>query len=174
MPEARLRMYRQPKSAEREHATVDKSEFEQMYQTYGPALYRFCLLQMKNSADAEDVLQEVFFKRLSRKPRFCSPEHERRWLFRTALNQCRDEWRRSRRSELPLTAAENVALADSELSLLDQVSDLPQAQRTVLHLYYYEGYSVDEIARLLRTGKSAVKMRLSRGRAALRREWEGD
>ena len=67
--------------------------FEQVYRTYGPSLYRFCLLQMKNPADAEDVLQEVFCKRLYRAPAFASPDHERRWLFRVALNQCRDALR---------------------------------------------------------------------------------
>ena len=70
--------------------------FEQVYRTYGPSLYRFCLIQMKNPADAEDILQEVFCKRLYRAPVFASPDHERRWLFRVALNQCRDAWKRSR------------------------------------------------------------------------------
>ena len=79
--------------------------FEQVYRTYGPSLYRFCLIQMKNPADAEDILQEVFCKRLYRAPVFASPDHERRWLFRVALNQCRDAWKRSSRSELPLEAA---------------------------------------------------------------------
>ena len=79
--------------------------FEQVYRTYGPSLYRFCLIQMKNPADAEDILQEVFCKRLYRAPVFASPDHERRWLFRVALNQGRDAWKRSSRSELPLEAA---------------------------------------------------------------------
>ena len=84
--------------------------FEQVYEAYGPSLYRFCLLQMKNPADAEDVLQDVLIKRLYQAPRFKSPEHERNWLFQVALNLCRDEWRRHRRSELPLEAAAGVAL----------------------------------------------------------------
>ena len=145
--------------------------FDQVYSAYGPALYRFCLLQMKNQADAEDVLQDVLIKRLYQAPRFQSPEHERNWLFRVALNLCRDEWRRSRRPELPLEAAEHVQLPPAELSLLDQVSNLPEKQRTVLHLYYYEGYAVREIARLLGVTVPTVKMRLKRGRDALRKEW---
>ncbi len=92
--------------------------FEQVYRTYGPSLYRFCLIQMKNPADAEDILQEVFCKRLYRAPVFASPDHERRWLFRVALNQCRDAWKRSNRSELPLEAA-SAAVTPEELGLLD-------------------------------------------------------
>lgn len=149
---------------------MDQALFDRVYETYGPALYRFCLLQMKNPADAEDVLQDVFVKRLYQAPKFKSPEHERSWLYQVALNLCRDEWRRSRRSELPLAAAAGVSLPPEELSLLDQVSNLPEKQRTVLHLHYYQGYNLQEIARLLGVTVPAVKMRLKRGREALRKE----
>ena len=145
--------------------------FAQVWETYGPGLYRFCLLQMKNPADAEDVLQDVLIKRLYHAPRFKSPEHERNWLFQVAINLCRDEWRRHRRSELPLETAAGVSIPPAELSLLDQVANGGEKQRTALHLYYYEGYSVQEIARLLGVTVPTVKMRLKRGREALRKEW---
>ena len=147
--------------------------FHQVYEAYGEALYRFCLLQMKNPADAEDVLQEVFLKRLYRAPDFASPEHERRWLFRVALNQCRDEWKRSRRTDLPLDEAALVAVVPEEREVLEQVAALPEKLRTVIHLHYYEGYSVEEIASLLGVTVSAVKMRMKRGREALRVRLEG-
>ena len=151
--------------------TQNDELFEQVWEAYGPRLYRFCLLQMKKPADAEDVLQDVLIKRLYQAPKFKSPEHERNWLFQVALNLCRDEWRRHRRSELPLEAAVNVPLPPAELSLLEQAAGLPEKQRTALHLYYYEGYSVQEIARLLGVTVPTVKMRLKRGREALRKEW---
>jgi len=147
--------------------------FHQVYETYGEALYRFCLLQMKNAADAEDVLQEVFLKRLYRAPDFDSPEHERRWLFRVALNQCRDEWKRSHHKEVPLEEAALVAVPPEEREVLEQVAALPKKYRTVIHLHYYEGYSVEEIALLLGVTVSAVKMRMKRGRDALRIRLEG-
>ena len=152
---------------------TDEALFEQVYDTYGPSLYRFCLLQMKNPADAEDVLQEVFCKRLYQAPDFATPEHERRWLFRVALNQCRDEWKRSRRTELPLEVAQHMSLTPEELGLLEQVAALPEKLRTVIHLHYYEGYDVREIAQLLGVTASAVKMRMKRGREALRERLEG-
>ena len=129
--------------------TQNDELFEQVWEAYGPRLYRFCLLQMKKPADAEDVLQDVLIKRLYHAPRFKSPEHERNWLFQVAINLCRDEWRRHRRSELPLEAAANVSLPPADLSLLEQAACLSEKQRTALHLYYYEGYTVREIARLL-------------------------
>ena len=148
--------------------------FDQVYEAYGPSLYRFCLLHMKNPSDAEDVMQEVFCKRLYRAPKFRSPEHERNWLFQVARNQCRDELRRMRRTELPLEAAEHVSIPPAQLTLLEQASNLPEDQRTALHLYYYEGYQVEEIARLLNISVSSVKMRLKRGRDALREEWRDE
>lgn len=151
--------------------TEPEELFARVYDTYGPSLYRFCLMQMKNQADAEDILQEVLIKRLYQAPKFKSPEHERNWLFQVALNLCRDEWRRGRRSELPLETAAGVSIPPAELSLLDQVSSLPEKQRTALHLYYYEGYGIREIARLLGVTVQTVKMRLKRGREALRKEW---
>ena len=150
--------------------TQEEALFQRIYEEYGARLYRFCLLQMKNPTDAEDILQDVFIKRLYQAPRFHSPEHERNWLFQVALNLCRDEWRRSRRSELCLEAAQGVQLPEAELSLLEQVSSLPEKQRTALHLHYYEGYSLREIAQILGVSVPTVKMRLKRGREALRKE----
>lgn len=147
--------------------------FERTYAAYGPALYRFCLVQMGNPADAEDVLQEVFCKRLYRAPEFSDSERERRWLFRVAVNQCRDELRRRHRTEVPL--AETMPLPDTpDLGLWELVFALPESQRTVIHLRYAEGWTIEEIAEILGTSVSAVKMRLKRGRDALRKEWEAE
>ncbi len=151
---------------------TEEQVFEKVYADYGPALYRFCLLHMKRHSDAEDVLQEVFFKRLYQSPPFETAEHERRWLFRVALNQCRDEWRRKERSNLPLEAAALASAPTQERELLEAVAALPEKQRTALHLHYYEGYSVQEIAAILGVTVSAVKMRMQRGRAMLREQWK--
>ena len=122
-------------------------------------------------ADAEDALQEVFCKRLYRAPGFPSPEQERRWLFRVAVNQCRDELRRRRRMAGPLPE-DLPAPQVTDLGLWERVAALPEKQRTVVHLHYAEGYSVQEIAEVLGVTASAVKMRLARARAALRQAWE--
>ena len=61
-----------------------------------------------------------------------------------------------------------------DLGLWELVSTLPEKQRTVIHLHYAEGWTMEEIAKILGTTASAVKMRLKRGREALRREWEAE
>ena len=68
--------------------------------------------------------------------------------------------------------AASAAVTPEELGLLDHVAALPESQRTVLHLHYYEGYTLREIARLLGVTVPTVKMRLKRGRDALRNTWE--
>lgn len=164
-------MYSQETKREGETALTAEEIFEKTYAAYGPALYRFCLVQLGSSADAEDALQEVFCKRLYRAPDFASPEQERRWLFQVAANQCRDEHRRRGRRDLPLDES-LPAPAKEYLGLWEQVAALPEKHRAAIHLHYGEGYSVEETARILGATVSAVKMRLKRGREALRREWE--
>ena len=150
---------------------MDGSLFEEVYAACGPALYRFCLVQMGNAADAEDVLQEVFCKRLYRAPEFSSAEQERRWLFQVAANQCRDERKRRWRRDVPpndtLPAPET-----GEAGRWALVERLPDKLRAVIHLFYGEGYSVKETAGILGVSVPAVKMRLKRGREALRSAWE--
>ena len=88
-----------------------------------------------------------------------------------ALNQCRDAWKRSSRSELPLEAA-SAAVTPEELGLLDHVAALPESQRTVLHLHYYEGLHPPGDRAAPGGDGPTVKMRLKRGRDALRNTWE--
>ena len=117
-------MYSQETKREGETALTAEETFEKVYTAYGPALYRFCLVQLGSPADAEDALQEVFCKRLYRAPDFASPEQERRWLFQVAANQCRDEHRRRGRRDLPLDES-LPAPAKEYLGLWEQVAALP-------------------------------------------------
>lgn len=168
-------MYSQETKREGETALTAEEIFEKTYAAYGPALYRFCLVQLGSSADAEDALQEVFCKRLYRAPDFASPEQERRWLFQVAANQCQDErkrrWRRdvSLDEQVPAQAPET-----GDPTLWEQVARLPEKLRAVIHLYYGEGYDVKETAAILGISVSAAKMRLKRGREALRSIWEAE
>ena len=148
------------------------SQFEKAVETYGDTIFRVAYSYLKNRSDAEDVMQETLLKLYQEDGRFESEEHRKRWLIRVAVNQCRDELKRSRRTELPLEAAGPLALTPEERGVLEQVAALPEKLRTVIHLHYYEGYSVREIAEVLGVTVSAVKMRMKRGRDALRERLE--
>jgi RNA polymerase sigma-70 factor (ECF subfamily) len=151
----------------------EKDIFENTYITYGRKLYHFCLVQLRNASDAEDAVQEVFIKRLYNAPDFSCEDHERNWIYRVAINICRDKLRQKRRLDLPIDCAEDMSHEQAR-PLLGAVMEMPEKLRLAIHLHYYEGYSVKEISKMLCTTESAVKMRLKRGRELLRGELEDE
>ncbi len=151
----------------------DPQNFAQQYDRYSAMLFRLCLLYLKNTADAEDAVQEAFVRLYARAPQFRDEAHERRWLCRVAVNLCKNMLRtRARHPTAPLEEAMTAAAPPPEQAVLEQVLALPEAYRPAVVLHYYEGYSVEETARILQLRPGAVKMRLLRARAALRLELE--
>lgn len=151
--------------------------FEAAYAAHGVSVYRLAMVYLGRPADAEDVTQEVFLRLLDKSPAFADGEHEKRWLLRVTANLCRDQlkgfWRRR-------TAALDESCpvrAEEDRAVLDAILALPETYKGPIHLHYYEGYSVSEVAEILKLSQSAVKMRLKRGRALLKleldTEWEG-
>lgn len=137
---------------------------------YSRMLLRLAMTRLPSSADAEDVVQEVFLKLLTARPQFRDAEHEKAWLIRATLHRACDMARSAERRNLPLEAAE--AVPGGELPepspVLSAVQALPAKYSAVIHLYYYEGYSIKEISQLLRLPVPTVGTRLSRGRERLR------
>jgi RNA polymerase sigma-70 factor, ECF subfamily len=134
---------------------------------YSQLLLRIAFTRLKSTADAEDAVQEVFLKLITTKPQFQDEEHEKAWLIRTVINLSCDMLRVSSRQSVPL--CEDVPAPPDEYSLLiSAVQSLPEKYSTVLHLYSYEGYSIKEIARILKLPAATVGTRLSRARAKLK------
>ena len=137
-------------------------------------VYRAALAILKNREDAEDVTQETFVKLFLKQPTFESETHARAWLLRVAINLSKSRlrlvWRRRRE-----TLLESYPAPEPESrELLEAVIALRAPERTVVHLYYYEGYSTAEIATLTGSRESTVRSRLSRARARLRAQLEGE
>lgn len=152
---------------------ISSHTFEETYDAYSGAVYRLAMVYLGRRADAEDVTQEAFLRLLYRAPDFTGEEHKKRWLLQVTANLCRDQLRgfwRKRVTELENTLP---AAAPEELEALGAVMSLPEQYRLPIHLHYYEGYSVPEIAGIMKLGQSAVKMRLKRGRELLKIELEG-
>ena len=153
--------------------TISARQFEADYDAYSGPVYRLAMACLGRRADAEDVTQEVFCRLLYRSPAFENEAHKKRWLLRVTANLCRDQLRgfwRGRIIELEDTLP---ATAPEELEALSAVLSLPEKYRLPIHLYYYEGYTVAEMAEILKLGQSAIKMRLKRGRELLKIELEG-
>ncbi len=159
------------------HNQPTEEAFNQKYAQYADLLYRIAFLQLGSKSDAEDVLQEVFIKLLYKAPSFKDEQHEKAWLIRVTQNKCKD-FRRAHTFHQPLLAEacfSDTATAEENcdtLSVRTAILSMPQKHKTVILLYYYEGYSVSEIAKILRISPSAVKMRLQRGREFLKLELE--
>ena len=122
-------------------------------------LLRIAMTRLSSPADAEDVVQEVFLKLLTTRPHFRDLEHEKAWLIRTTLHRACD-------------VARAEVLPGGEMPepspILSAVQALPAKYSAVIHLYYYEGYSIKEISKLLQIPLPTVGTRLSRGRERLR------
>lgn len=142
--------------------------FEELVCAYENTLYRTALAMMKNRADAEDAVQEVFLKVLFKLPEFTSDEHEKAWLLRVSINICKNKlrsvWFRRTVPLLETLPAENR----EQESLLELVTALPEKYRTVIHLYYYEGYSTREIAEITEQKETTVRSLMSRAREKLK------
>ena len=136
---------------------------------YAPAVYRLAYARTGSRADAEDVMQEVFLRLLKARPVFASETHAKAWLLRVASNCVSDLFRLPwRKREEPL-GAETAAPEPPETGSVTQaVLSLPARYRIPVHLYYYEEYSVAEIAAITGKSEGTVKSHLFRARALLR------
>ena len=156
-----------------------KPPLQDLVEAYGQNLYTIAFNICRNSHDAEDVVQDTFLAYLTAKKEFETQEHIRAWLIRVAINKAKNKTRtfwHGHTVALEDYMAEAPAAEASDL--LEAVMQLPEKYRIVIHLFYYEDYSVKEISEILRLTPGNVKVRLTRGREALRNtlkeEWDND
>ena len=143
---------------------------ERLANTYADAILRLSYTYLKNTQDAQDVCQTVFVKLLTEPREFESPRHERAYILRMASNACKDllksPWRKR---TCDLEACMEVSAPEAEDgSVLAAVNQLPAHYRTVIYLFYYEGYDAREIGQILAIPTATVHTRLARGRAKLK------
>lgn len=147
---------------------------EQLVCTYGDMVYRLAYAQTRSRSDADDIFQTVFLQVVQRSPVFESEAHEKAWLIRVTLNCLKSHWRAAwRRHDIPLD--DRIAFSAPEYSALDEaLQRLSSKYRAVVHLYYYEGYSTDEIAQMSGEKPSTIRTRLTRARTQLRQLMKGE
>ena len=147
------------------------AEFRLAVERYGDMLFRLAYSCTRSRADAEDVMQETLLKLYTAQKAFESPDHEKNWLVRVAVNECRHLLRTPwRRRTGPLEEAADTPVWDTpaQSELFRQVMALPPKYRAAIYLYYYEGYAVREIAALLGAKISTVQTWLLRARGQLK------
>ena len=149
-----------------------RMETQALAKTYRDRLFAAAFQVCGNAADAEDAAQEALLRYHISEKQFESEQHIRAWLLRVAIN-CAKNVSRSffRRNTVPLEDYMDSLEFDSGASreIFREVMGLPEKYRLVIHLYYYEDYTVAEIGRILGLTESNVKVRLSRGRQLLKK-----
>ena len=150
---------------------MDTKEFERLTALYLDCIYRVVYSGCRNDADTEDVVQNTFLKLLERKEGFPEDAQAKYWLIRVAMNECKSLWRTPWRQRVTSTEellSEPAFENPEESELYYAVRELPVKYRQVVHLYYFEEYSVKEIAGLLTLSETAVQTRLLRARQKLK------
>lgn len=149
-------------------------EFTEVYKKYSDEIYILCFNFLKNKADTEDAVSDTFIKFYNNNDLFNSDEHRKAWLIVTASNVCKSQlrkwWHKSHDDidEMELPDERNEDFRNRELYMA--LMNLPVKYKTVIYMYYYEGYKATEIAKILKSNESTVRSLLKRGREHLRSE----
>ncbi len=153
-----------------------EEEVNRAIERYADTVRRLCMIHLKNYADAEDIFQTVFLKYVLSSISFESEEHERAWMIRVTINACKDllkSFYRSRTVSLDELVDWPAEAPADHREVLEAVLSLPQKNRVVVYLHYYEGYTAPEIGRLLRKNTNTVYTLLTRSRQMLKKKLEG-
>ena len=172
---------------------MDRTEYERIANEYLDMVYKIALNYTGKAVDADDVVQQTFYKLLIKKRKFTNEEHMKRWLIRVCINECNSLfsgfWRKnvsffSENETAPtepgnpegIVGSDPIFEAQESNALYEAVKKLPQKCRIVTFLFYYEGYKTQEIAEILHMREATVRTRLVRARKLLKEElkeaWE--
>lgn len=143
-------------------------EPETLFINYMDHLYRMALFMLSNVQDAEDAVQETYVRLLVKSPRLKDEEHGEAWLMRVCINICKNQIRfRIRHPQICMQEQDIRKVDFGEQEILREIALLPAKLKSTLILYAIEGYSVKEIAAILKISEAAVKKRLQRSREKL-------
>ena len=149
------------------------SEIKEIIEKYSDMVYRIALTRTKSIENAEDIFQEVFMKLSEKNPEFEGEEHLKAWLIRVTINMSKNVnssgWNRK---VTPLS--EDIKFENEEQSeVFEAVCQLEPNFRTVIYLFYYEGYKTKEISEIMKKSEGTIKTWLFRARAQLKEKMEG-
>ncbi len=154
---------------------------DEAYEKYADRVFAAAFSICRNQADSDDIVQDTFIKYYSKDIDYIDESHIKAWLLRVAINKAKDItssfWKKNKVTwEDYMDELEFEEPSDS--SLFEAVMKLPDKYRIVIHLFYYEEYSVQEIAKMLKSREGTVKSQLNRGRKLLKNvlmeEWNDD
>ena len=162
---------------EEQTALQNREKIKEIYDRQGDRVYRTAMVFMKNTQDAEDIVQSVFLTLIEKGIQFDTPEHEKAWFIVTTRNRCKDILKSYWRKSVDLVeegmdeTADSVSTdppgSDFRAEALDIIMNLPENQREIILLHYYEGYTVNETADMLKLSESKVRSQIASVKRAL-------
>ena len=151
---------------------VTKDYISDLLDKYGDMVLRIAYTYLKNRADAEDIVQDVFLRIIDKKPSFNDENHEKSWLIRATINMCKNKvnlfWNKNKCS---IDDVQEFAVSDkynTDTSVFQAVMALGEKYRVVIYMYYYEGYSTPEIADIIGKSETTIRSLLHRARNKLK------
>lgn len=141
---------------------------------YADMVRKISFMYLRRQADVEDIFQEVFLKLLLHTDPFENEEHEKAWLCRVTINQCKDLHKSFYRKNVCCIDDVNPVFEDkNENELMGEVLSLPPKYKDVIYLFYYEGYTATEISKILEKKENTIYSRLHRARVILKNKLGG-
>jgi RNA polymerase sigma-70 factor (ECF subfamily) len=136
---------------------------------YSNMLYKICFFILWNEQDAQDAVQETFYKYCKSRKKFHDSEHEKAWLIRVATNISHDLQRfKLRHTTVAMYEVASVENPTRLYEVSDAIIKLPDKLKIVIYLYCVAGYSQKEIGKILKISPAAVSKRIQRGREKLK------
>ena len=149
-------------------ARIGTEDAEKIIRQYSNMIYRIAVHNLNNTADAEDIMQEVCIELLTKFQGNKDDEYIKAWLIRVTINKCRSfrrlVWQKRRESlddHIDLEAPEHTGI-------MEEIRQLPKDYRNIIYLYYYESYTIAEIAEILGKKPNTVSSNLQRARKKLK------
>ncbi len=151
---------------------LTQKHISELVDQYGDMILRLAYTYLKNKADAEDVVQDVFMKIIEKNPHFNDKAHEKSWVMKVTVNIFQNKlnlfWKRNRCSIDEVAEIAAYDTYDTDSDVLKAVMSLHDKYRIVVYMYYYEGYSTPEISKLIEKSEATVRSLLHRARNKLK------
>lgn len=152
---------------------LEAKSVEEIVEKYADMVYRIALTRCGNIENAEDVFQDVFLKYSEKMPNFDSEEHEKAWLIRVTINMTKN-MKRLMWNKTTVELDENILFeTEEDGEVFSVICSLPQNYRTVIYLFYEEGYKVREISQMMQKSEGTIKTWLFRARDMLKDKLKG-
>ena len=142
---------------------------ESVIRQYSGLVYRLAYARAGNRQDADEIYQEVFLRYLKKHPKLENETHTKAWFIRVTVNCANSLWRSPWNRYIELTEDDFIPETRETIDLSHALKKLPPKYREIIHLFYYEDLSTDEIGRILNRKKSTVRAQLTRARQRLKK-----